>query len=116
MLTLPRPTSWYFETCRQIIWCRLSYDKLYILYSDDARHELETIWCAAISRAGAGTMFTSAADILDTAIQTDDREWRAFVETLEGNVALADAIDDYFLGDSAEQVVTEIEGGGYRAV
>lgn len=115
MLNLPRPTSFYFETCRQIVWARLTFDKLYILYSDAARDELVEVWCAAIARAMNGTPFSTFSDILDTALQQDDDEWSEFVRTIERYVELMDVIDDYFLGEfSAEELVTEIEGGAYR--
>lgn len=115
MLNLMRQTSWYFETCRQIIWARLSYDKLFILYSDDARSELSKIWEAAIARTIGRTMFSEPADVLDTALQQDDAEWDRFLRVIERQLAMQDIIDDYFLGDSADELVNDIEGGGYRA-
>lgn len=114
MLNLPRPTSWYFQTCRQIIWCRLSFDKLFVLYSDDARHDLSTIWRAALERAVCAGPLLDVAAILDDALQADDKEWRELVNTISANVDIEHAVDDYFLGDDVVTVVTEIEGGGYR--
>lgn len=114
MLNLPRPTSWYFDTCRQIIWCRLTFDKLFVLYSDDARHDLATIWRAALTRAlRAGTVL-DVDTLLEERLQADDKDWRELVGAVSSKVNIEAAVDDYFLGADVVTVVTEIEGGGYR--
>ena len=114
MMTLPRPTSWYFEICRQILWDRLSFDKLFILYSDDALQELTGIWQAALRRVVGDGGFVDVAEVLDEKLQSDDRVWRDLVKTISDSVDMERAVEDYFLGDDAEMVITEIEGGGYR--
>ena len=114
MLNLPRPTSYYFDTCRQIMWCRLSYDKLYILYSDDALDELSLIWRAALIRSLQPEPVLDVDALLTDTLQADDVDWRRLVGIVETTLDMESAVNDYFLGASAAEVIDGIEGGGYR--
>lgn len=116
MLNLPRPTHWYFETCRQIIWCRLTFDKLYVLYSNNARNDLETIWRTALRRTIAAGSLVDVETLLDDTMEADDREWRDLVKAISGKVDIEQAVNDYFLGADVVTIVNEIEGGGYRGL
>ena len=120
MLNLERPTSYYFDLCQQIIWYRLTYDKLYILYNNCSKSEISSLWRRAIALSidfNENSAFTSRMfsinNVLETALKGNDEEWNKLLRIVEARIDMRRLIDDYFLGVSCLVIRESLEAGEY---
>ena len=122
MIDLEHPAPFYFDACRRIEWCRLSYDKLFSLYSEGARDELVRLWVAALRAASpfldgkpGAPGSVPARDALERALRGIDKDWRFLAGVVEGRIDMPQAINEYFLGVDPGVIVGMMRDSEYDA-
>ena len=97
----------YVELATELMWKRISYDKLMTLYTPQAMIDLRLIWHEALGRDRQDVAF------FEDALAYREDAWLCAKRGAERHVRIEDAVNDYFLGMSAPDVMAAIQEGYY---
>lgn len=119
-IEMPLPESFFFDMCRRIVWGRLTYDKLYALYNQEAQGELKGMWIEALRQTITSpdgcvpqSRIYDVASSIEIFLASDEADWQRIARLVERRVDMRRAVDDFFLGVESPVIIEGIGSGEY---